>query len=51
MPSVSSPQYPKNIDVRKEVAGKISNIYYPTEFVWKLHWYPKLPKRLECVNH
>jgi hypothetical protein len=44
MPTFNIPIYPKVIDVRESVSVKIPDVYYPVEFVWKLHWYPKLPK-------
>lgn len=41
---IAFPQGPTIIDTRQRVSIKISNIYHPTEFIWKSQWTPKLPK-------
>jgi hypothetical protein len=38
------PLGPEIINIRDSVSIDISDIYYPLEFIWKIMWFPKLPK-------
>lgn len=49
MPTFNVPTFPKIIDIRPTVSVKVPDIYYPVEFVWKLNWYPKLPKGWSAI--
>lgn len=40
---------PEIVKIRQEVSPKISDIYYPIEFIWQMHWFPKLPKGWSAI--
>lgn len=40
----SYPHGPSIIDVRKQASVPVPKGFYDIEFIWKMHWLPKLPK-------